>query len=152
MSALPQLVSRPNNSDIKNRTPREQKYAPATHLYHQGRLISFYLNWQGKTQLIGIPHIKCFKVTELYPLDLGYMFQEMYSIMEQKRVQNFSIHIFKRDWDVAPHLFFKIGMAQELYNNFVTVPHINASDAPRHLPSPKREDNQENKINTETEK
>lgn len=115
-----------NNTDVTTRTPREQKYAPSTHLYYQGRLASFYLNWHGKTQLVVVPHQKCFKLTEFYPLDLGYLFQEIYSIMEQKRVQNFTIHVFKRDWEIAPHLFIKIGMSQEMYTQFVTVPHISA--------------------------
>lgn len=111
-------------------TTREQKYAPTTHLYYQGRLASFYLNWQGKTQLVVVPHQKVYKLTEFYPLDLGYMFQEIYAVMEQKRVQNFTLHVFKRDWEVAPHLFIKIGMAQELYNQFVSVPHISAGYLP----------------------
>lgn len=113
-----------------NRPPREQKYAPSTHLYYQGRLVSFYLNWQGKTQLIVVPHQKVYRLTEFYPLDLGYLFQEIYGVMEQKRVNNFTMHVFKRDWEVAPHLFLKIGMAQDLYNQFVTVPHISAGFVP----------------------
>tara|TARA_B100000676_G_C17920411_1_gene755147 strand:- start:166 stop:741 length:576 start_codon:yes stop_codon:yes gene_type:complete len=112
------------------RPPREQKFAPNTHLYYQGRLASFYLNWHGKTQLIVIPHQKVYKLTEFYPLDLGYLFQEVYSVMEQKRVQNFTLHVFKRDWEVAPHLFIKVGMAQDIYSQFVSVPHISAGYVP----------------------
>lgn len=122
--------SNPSNQPGGGRPPREQKFAPSSHLYYQGRLASFYLNWQGKTQLVVVPHQKCFKLTEFYPLDLGYLFQEVYGLMEQKRVQNFTIHVFKRDWDVAPHLFLKIGMAQDLYKQFVSVPHISAGFAP----------------------
>lgn len=109
-----------------SRPTREQKFAPQTHLYYQGRLSNMYLNWQNKTQLVVIPHQKVFKLTEMYPLDLGYLFQEIYSIMEQKRIQNFTLHIFKRDWDVAPHLFIKVGMPQDLYQQFAGGPHINA--------------------------
>jgi hypothetical protein len=105
-------------------------------MYYQGRLATFYLNWQGKTQLIVIPHQKLYKLTEFYPLDLGYLFQEIYSVMEQKRVNNFTLHVFKRDWDVAPHLFIKIGMAQDLYNQFVSVPHISAGFVPPSSDSP----------------
>ena len=138
MSAAQNTSSRPphnNNKQGGGHPPREQKYAPNTHMYYQGRLATFYLNWQGKTQLIVVPHQKLYKLTEFYPLDLGYLFQEIYSVMEQKRVNNFSLHVFKRDWEVAPHLFIKIGMAQDLYNQFVSVPHISAgfvpsSDAP----------------------
>ena len=122
--------SRPPRNNQGSRPAREQKYAPNTHLYYQGRLANFFLNWQGKTQLVVVPHQKLYKLTEFYPLDLGYLFQEVYSIMEQKRVNNFTIHVFKRDWDVAPHLFIKIGMAQDLYNQFVTVPHISAGFVP----------------------
>lgn len=131
----------PRNTNQAGRPPREQKYAPNTHMYYQGRLATFYLNWQGKTQLVVVPHQKLYKLTEFYPLDLGYLFQEIYSVMEQKRVNNFTLHVFKRDWDVAPHLFIKIGMAQDLYNQFVSVPHISAgfvsvpSDSP-YAPSP----------------
>lgn len=127
-----QSHSRPprNNNQGGGRPHREQKYAPNTHMYYQGRLASFYLNWQGKTQLIVIPHQKLYKLTEFYPLDLGYLFQEIYSVMEQKRVNNFTLHVFKRDWEVAPHLFIKIGMAQDLYNQFVSVPHISAGFVP----------------------
>lgn len=120
-----------NNSNTQGGRPhRDQKFAPSSHLYYQGRLCNFYLNWQGKTQLIVIPHQKVFKLTEFYPLDLGYLFQEIYTIMEQKRVQNFTLHIFKRDWDVAPHLFIKIGMPQDQYSQFVSVPHISAGFSP----------------------
>jgi hypothetical protein len=118
-----------------NRPQREQKYAPNTHLYYAGRLCSFYLNWNGKTQLVVVPHQKVYKLTEFYPLDLGYLFQEIYNIMEQKRVQNFTIHVFKRDWEVAPHLFLKIGMAQEMYSQFVSVPHISAGFVPPPQPN-----------------
>ena len=140
MSTITQNTSsRPRNATNGHqggtRPPREQKYAPNNHLYYQGRLVNIYLNWQGKTQLIVIPHQKLYKLTEFYPLDLGYLFQEIYSVMEQKRVQNFSLHVFKRDWDIAPHLFLKIGMAQELYNQFVSVPHISAGFVPP-VPSP----------------
>lgn len=136
-----QNLSRPPRNTQANRPPREQKYAPSTHLYYQGRLATFYLNWQGKTQLIVVPHQKVFKLTELYPLDLGYLFQEIYGIMEQKRINNFTLHVFKRDWEVAPHLFIKIGMGQDLYNQFVSVPHISAgfvppSSSPPPLPPP----------------
>jgi len=123
--------SRPTTRNNQNNQPaREQKYAPNNHLYYQGRLSNFYLNWQGKTQLIVVPHQKVYKLTEFYPLDLGYLFQEIYSVMEQKRVNNFTLHVFKRDWEVAPHLFIKIGMAQDLYNQFVSVPHISAGFVP----------------------
>ena len=50
--------------------------------------------------------------------------------MEQKRVQNFTLHVFKRDWEVAPHLFIKVGMAQDIYSQFVSVPHISAGYVP----------------------
>ena len=136
MSSVHNNLSRPRNVSNVPRPPREQKYAPSTHLYYQGRLANFYINWQGKTQLIIIPHQKCYKLTEFYPLDLGYLFQEIYSVMEQKRVMNFTLHVFKRDWDVAPHLFIKIGMAQDLYNQFVAVPHISAGFVPPITSSP----------------
>jgi hypothetical protein len=132
--ANPSRPPRNTNQGQGNRPQREQKYAPNTHLYYQGRLASFYLNWQGKTQLIVVPHQKLYKLTEFYPLDLGYLFQEIYSVMEQKRVNNFTLHVFKRDWEIAPHLFLKIGMAQELYNNFVSVPHISAGFVPPAAP------------------
>lgn len=125
----PENAPLPPQRQPASRPQREQKYAPGTHLYYQGRLASFYLNWQGKTQLVVIPHQKVFKMTEFYPLDLGYLFQEIYSVMEQKRVQNFTLHVFKRDWEVAPHLFIKIGMAQDLYNQFISVPHVSAGYA-----------------------
>ena len=140
-----------------NRPPREQKYAPNTHLYYSGRLASFYLNWHGKTQLVVVPHQKVYKLTEFYPLDLGYLFQEVYNIMEQKRVQNFTIHVFKRDWEIAPHLFLKIGMAQEMYNQFVSVPHISAGFVPPpqlNAPQPNEttdNENDQNIANTNTE-
>eukprot|EP00966_Prymnesium_polylepis_P334930 7390279-Prymnesium_polylepis.3 len=136
--SVQQNSSRPprNNNGQGNRPPREQKYAPHTHMYYQGRLANFYLNWQGKTQLIVVPHQKLYKLTEFYPLDLGYLFQEIYSVMEQKRVMNFTLHVFKRDWEVAPHLFIKIGMAQDLYNQFVSVPHISAGFVPPSTPTP----------------
>ena len=89
----PESAPLPPQRQSGNRPQREQKYAPGTHLYYQGRLSSFYHNWQGKTQLVVIPHQKVFKMTEFYPLDLGYLFQEIYSVMEQKRVQNFTLHI-----------------------------------------------------------
>lgn len=128
----------PRNNNQAGRPPREQKYAPATHMYYQGRLATFYLNWQGKTQLVVVPHQKLYKLTEFYPLDLGYLFQEIYGVMEQKRVNNFTLHVFKRDWEVAPHLFIKIGMAQDLYNQFASVPHISAGfvTAPSFSPYP----------------
>lgn len=141
MSAPQNNSSRPprnnnNNNQGGGRSPREQKFAPNTHMYYQGRLSTFYLNWQGKTQLIVVPHQKLYKLTEFYPLDLGYLFQEIYSVMEQKRVNNFTLHVFKRDWEVAPHLFIKIGMAQDLYNQFVSVPHISAGFMPASSGSP----------------
>jgi len=122
-----------NNKDT-SRTKREQKYAPSTHLYYQGRLANFYLNWQGRTNLIVVPHQRVFKLTEFYPLDLGYLYQELYAMMEQKRVRNFTIHTFKHDWDIAPHLFFKIGMGQEQYEQFVKVPYVSAGSAPPRAP------------------
>lgn len=133
MSAVQNNSSRPPRSNTNGqgtRPSREQKYAPNSHLYYQGRLASFYLNWQGKAQLIVVPHQKLYKLTEFYPLDLGYLFQEIYSVMEQKRVNNFTLHVFKRDWEIAPHLFIKIGMAQDLYSQFVSVPHISAGFVP----------------------
>lgn len=133
MSSVTDTASRPasvTTGQQGTRPPREQKYAPSTHLYYQGRLANIYLNWQGKTQLVVIPHQKCYKLTEFYPLDLGYLFQEIYSIMEQKRIMNFTLHVFKRDWDIAPHLFLKISMAQQVYNEFVSVPHISAGFVP----------------------
>ena len=137
MSAPQNNTSRPpRNNNQGVRPPREQKYAPATHMYYQGRLATFYLNWQGKTQLIVVPHQKLYKLTEFYPLDLGYLFQEIYGVMEQKRVNNFTLHVFKRDWEVAPHLFIKIGMAQDLYNQFVSVPHISAGFVSPSAPGP----------------
>ena len=138
MSAPQNNTPRPprNNNNQGGRPPREQKYAPNTHMYYQGRLATFYLNWQGKTQLVVVPHQKLYKLTEFYPLDLGYLFQEVYSVMEQKRVNNFTLHVFKRDWEVAPHLFIKIGMPQDLYNQFVSVPHISAGFVPSSYGSP----------------
>ena len=141
MSAPQNTPSRPprnnNNQGSGGRPPREQKYAPNSHMYYQGRLATFYLNWQAKTQLVVVPHQKLYKLTEFYPLDLGYLFQEIYSVMEQKRVNNFTLHVFKRDWEVAPHLFIKIGMAQDLYNQFVSVPHISAGFVPSYdAPAP----------------
>ena len=113
----------------KKKPSREQKFAPSSHLYMQGRLCNVYLNWDGRTNLIVIPHQRVFKLTEFYPLDLGYLFQEIYGIMEQKRVQNFTLNVFKRDWNVAPHLFIRVGMHQEMYNLFLTSPHMTAGYA-----------------------
>ncbi len=130
ISHVPSVPPHDSGKQGGGRPKKEQKYAPSSHLYYQGRLANFYLNWQGKTQIVVIPHQKCYKLTEMYPLDLGYLFQELYSLMEQKRVNNFTIHVFKRDWDVAPHLFLKVGMGQEMYNQFVSVPHISAGFTP----------------------
>lgn len=126
--SVAQEVSTANMSEnITNKTRREQKFPPNTHLYMQGRLVNIYLNWHGRTNLIVIPHQRAFKLTNFYPIDLGYIFQEIYAVMEQKRVNNFSLHIFKRDWEVAPHLFVKIGMSQDQYKQFTSGPHISQS-------------------------
>jgi len=126
-------VSTPATSATAEKKPkpnREQKFAPSSHLYLQGRLSNIYLNWENRTSLVVIPHQRVFKLTELYPLDLGYLFQEIYSVMEQKRVQNFTISVFKRDWNVAPHLFLRVSMHQDLYKEFLTTPHINSGFVP----------------------
>eukprot|EP00965_Chrysotila_dentata_P179025 5911998-Pleurochrysis_carterae.AAC.1 len=104
---------------------KEQRFPPSTHLYMQGRLSNVYLSWQGKTNLFVIPHQRVFKLTEFYPMDLGFLFQEIYSMMEQKRVNNFTMHVFKRDWEVAPHLFIKLGMSQDAYASFCSMSHLN---------------------------
>tara|TARA_B100001173_G_scaffold298265_1_gene295682 strand:- start:145 stop:486 length:342 start_codon:yes stop_codon:yes gene_type:complete len=61
-------------------------------------------------------------MTEFYPLDLSYIFQEIQTVVEQKNVRNYTTHIYKRDWEVSPHLFFKIGMPQMAYENFAGGP------------------------------
>lgn len=104
------------------RTKKEQKFPPTTHLYYQGRLSNFYLSWQGRTNLIVVPHQRVYKLTEIYPLDLSYMFQEIYTVVEQKSIRNFTMHVFKRDWEVSPHLFFKVGMSQQAYESFTRGP------------------------------
>lgn len=102
---------------------QEQKFPPQTHLYQVLRMSTVYLNWSGKTQLVVVPHQRAFKLTEMYAVDLQYLFQEIYHLMEQKRVHTFSLHVFKRDWNVAPHLFLKVGMPQAAYQQFVTGSH-----------------------------
>lgn len=117
-----QTQNEANTGRGADRPQREQKFPPASHLYYQGRLCNFFLSWQGRTNIIVIPHQRVFKMTEFYPLDLSYMFQEMQTVVEQKNVRNFTTHIYKRDWEVSPHLFFKLGMPQQAYENFTTGP------------------------------
>ena len=125
-----------------NRGQREQKFPPSTHLYHQGRLVNVYLSWGVRPNLIAVPHQRVYKMTEFYPLDLAYLFQEMQGVVESKNVRNYTFHIYKRDWDVSPHLFFKIGMPQKAYEHFVsggstgTAPQPPPPSLPRNLPLP----------------
>lgn len=126
----PQFDTSRNNRNQQNRNgqpggdrpQKEQKFPPPSHLYFQGRLCNFYVSWQGRANLIVVPHQRVFKMTEFYPLDLSYMFQEMQTVVEQKNVRNFTTHIYKRDWEVSPHLFFKIGMPPQAYENFTGGP------------------------------
>jgi hypothetical protein len=111
-----------NEQTEGGRPQREQKFPPSTHLYHQGRLCTFYVSWQGRTNLIVVPHQRVYKMTEFYPLDLSYIFQEIQTVVEQKNVRNYTTHIYKRDWEVSPHLFFKVGMPQQAYENFAGGP------------------------------
>ena len=110
----------PGSSFVPGR--REQKYPPPTHLYHQGRLSNVFLSWDGRCNLIVVPHQCVFKITEMYPIDIGHLFQEIYTLMEQKSVRNFTLHIYRRDWNVSPHLFLKVGMPQRAYETFTTGP------------------------------
>ena len=119
----------------KARIERQQKFPPSSHIYYQGRLATFYLNWQGKSQIVVVPAQRVFRITEIYPLDLHFLFQEIYGLMYQRRVSTFSMHIFKRDWEVAPHLFIKLSMSAESYKQFVTVPNAIVSN-PYPVPHP----------------
>lgn len=126
----PQFQTPRNNRNAQSRNgqpggdrpQKEQKFPPSTHLYYQGRLSNFYVSWQGRTNLIVVPHQRVYKMTEFYPLDLSYIFQEIQTVVEQKNVRNYTTHIYKRDWEVSPHLFFKIGMPQQAYENFAGGP------------------------------
>lgn len=100
-----------------------QRHPPTTHIYHQGRSATFFLNWMGKTQLIVVPHQRVFKLTEFYPMDLAFLFQEVYMVLEKKRIYNFSLQVIKRDWNVAPHLFLKVQLSQTMYAELARTPY-----------------------------
>ena len=123
-------VQPPQQAPVQNRAntrqPREQKFPPSTHLYSTGRLSTIYLDWRGRCQLIVVPQQRCWKLNEFYPLDMHFMFCEIINILEQKKVRNYGMHIFQRDWDVSPHLHIRVSMPQAAYQNFVALGPIQA--------------------------
>lgn len=103
----------------RDRRAQEQLFPPASHLYYSGRLCNIFLNWMGEFGLIVIPHQRVFKMTQFYPVDLSYMFQEIHDVVEERGVRSFTVHIYKHNWSISPHLHMKVGIPRRTYASFV---------------------------------
>lgn len=96
---------------------REQKAPLDSHILYCGKLIVFYADHLGKNQVVGIPRQKVMHLTEMYPLDLHFMFQEVRTLMETHRVRRYTTRIFDKDWAYSPHLHLQITLPRFLLEN-----------------------------------
>lgn len=101
------------------RRSEQQLFPPASHLYYSGRLCNIFLNWMGEFGLVVIPHQRVFKMTQFYPIDLAYMFNEIHDVVEERGVRSFTMHIYKHNWSISPHLHMKLGIPRRAHASFV---------------------------------
>lgn len=101
------------------RKEKVQRSVSHANLLFNGKLLCLYADSGTKSQIIGIPRQKCNNLTEFYPLDLHYMFQEIRSMMDGHRVRSYTTRIHQRDWDYSPHIHFQISLPRFLYKNIL---------------------------------
>ena len=106
-------------SSKTTRKDKVQRSVNAANLLFNGKLICLYADTGNKSQIIGIPRQKCNNITEFYPLDLHYMFQEIRSMMDGHRVRSYTTRIHQKDWDYSPHIHFQISLPRFLYDNIL---------------------------------
>ena len=106
-----------NNGETKQKIVRTQKYVVPTNIIYNGKIIDLFACHLGKSQIIGIPRQRCVNVTEMYPLDLHFMFQEIRTVMDAHRVKSYTVRFHLRDWDYSPHVHVQISLPKFLLEN-----------------------------------
>lgn len=108
-----------NAPSTQNKKEKVQRSVNPSNLLYNGKLICLYADNGSKSQIIGIPRQKVNNITELYPLDMHYIFQEVRSMMDAHRVRSYTTRIHQKDWDYSPHLHLQISLPRFLYENIL---------------------------------
>lgn len=115
-------VQRPDNRPPQNNGQREQRvqqYPPRSHMYHQMKLATVYINWTGRANLIVVPFQQVRDIADFYPLDLTHIFNECRGMLLQNGIRNYQYHIYQKSWEVSPHVHMRISMHPQVYAEFI---------------------------------
>lgn len=113
---------------------RVQRSAPAENLIYDGKLSQIFTDYTGKQMLVVIPRQNCQHITDMYPVDMAFLFNEVQRFLEQMRVRAYTMRIHRRDWNYSFHCHLQVTMPRAAYTSLVRTLGIDARSSPCFAP------------------
>ena len=98
------------------RPNRQQRAPDAALLIYSGKLCTMYADHCGRPLIVVMPQQKAAFITDLYPLDMAFLFNEVRMFCEHYRVRNYTIRIHRRDWEFSQHCHLQVTMPRVAYD------------------------------------
>jgi diadenosine tetraphosphate (Ap4A) HIT family hydrolase len=86
-------------------------------MIYNGKLCSMFSDHTNKSLVVVIPKQNCANITDMYPVDIAYLFNEVKMFCEHYRIRNYTIRVHRRDWEYSPHTHLQITMPKAAYES-----------------------------------
>ena len=113
---VPTQDTRGNTKQDANRPQRQQRAPDATLLTYSGKVCAMYADHLGRPLLAVIPTQKVSFITDLYPIDMAFLFNEVRMFCEHYRIRNYTIRVHRRDWEFSQHCHLQVTMPRVAYD------------------------------------
>ena len=112
MSA-PETTQQRNNTNT--RPQRTQKCPPESNMIYNGKLCTMYSDHTNKSLIVVLPKQNCANITDMYPVDIAYLFNEVKLFCEHYRIRNYTVRVHRRDWNYSLHMHLQVTMPRIAY-------------------------------------
>lgn len=98
-----------------SRGHRTQQACDESLCIYNGKLLRLFADHTGRGIIVGIPLRAMQSITDMYPMDVSYFFNEIQMFFEHYRIKNYTIRLHKRDWNYSASFHVQITMADKAY-------------------------------------
>lgn len=98
----------------------EQRAPPQENLIYDGKLCTMYADYTGRALIAVIPRQNYCNITDMYPVDISYLFNECRLFCEHYRIRNYTTRVHQKDWAYSPHMHLQISMSPQAYSIMTT--------------------------------